>query len=93
MMNNETYVLVLNNAYSNANINKLKDQNAAVEIVDIIRKEHLRFIFLVQTTIFYHAINPKFDSNMLLSLYFQVLVTKMRLEMINLPITREMHAI
>ena len=64
-MIDETYVLVLNNADSNAYINNLKDQKSAVKMVEIIRNEHLKFIFLVPTTPFYHAINPKFDSNML----------------------------
>ena len=54
------YVLVLNklNADSNAYINKLNDKNSAVEMAEIIRNQNLKFIFLVQTTPFYHIINP-----------------------------------
>ena len=36
-MNDETYVLVLNNLDSNAYIYKLKDKNYAIKIVEIIR--------------------------------------------------------
>ena len=64
-MNDDIYFLVLNNADPNAYINKLKDENSALNMVKLIRNEHLKFISLVLTTLFYHATNPKSDSIML----------------------------
>ena len=49
---------------------KMKHQNSALKIVEIIRNEDFSFIFLVQATPFSYALTPKSDLSTLLYLYF-----------------------
>ena len=61
---------------------KMKHQNFALKIVEIIRNGDFSFIDLVQTTRFSYALTPKSDLSMLLYLYFQVSVIFLRPEIV-----------
>ena len=81
-MNNKKYVIVFNKAHFGAHVNKMKHQNSALKIVEIIRNGDFSFIDLVQTTPFSYALTPKSDLSMLLYLYFQVSVIFLHLEIV-----------
>ena len=68
-INNKTHVFVFNKAHFGAYVNKMKHQNSALKIVEIIRNENFSIIFLVQTTPFSYALTPKFDLSILLYFY------------------------
>ena len=91
-INNKTYVFVFNKAHFGAYVNKMKHQNSALKIVEIIRNEDFSFIFLVQTTPFSYALTPKSDLSILLYLYFQVSVIFLRLEIVILYTIRKRYA-
>ena len=57
-MNNKKYVIVFIKAHFGAYVNKMKHQNSALEIVEIIRNGDFSFIDLVQTTHFSYALTP-----------------------------------
>ena len=91
-INNKTYVFVFNKARFGAYVNKMKHQNSALKIVEIIRIEDFSFIFLVQTTPFSYALTPKSDLSILLYLYFQVSVIFLGLEIVILYTIRKRYA-
>ena len=91
-INNKTYVFVFNKAHFVAYVNKMKHQNSALKIVEIIRNEDFSFIFLVQTTPFSYALTPKSDLSILLYLYFLVSVIFLRLEIAILYKIRKRYA-
>ena len=88
-INNKTYLFVFNKALFGAYVNKIKHQNSALKIVEIICNEDFSFIFLVQTTPFSYALTPKSDFSILLYLYFQVSVIFLRLKVVILYTIRK----
>ena len=91
-INNKTHVFVFNKAHFGAYVNKMKHQNFALKIVEIIRNEDFSFIFLAKTTPFSYALTPKSDLSILLYLYFQVSVIFLRLEIVILCTIRKRYA-
>ena len=91
-INIKTYVFIFNKARFDAYVNKMKHQNSALKIVEIIRNEYFSFIFLIQTTPFSYALTPKSDLSILLYLYFQVSVIFLRLEIVVFYTIRKRYA-